>query len=96
MWPDRRLIDLLQIEHPILLSPMAGLGTVDLAAAVCAAGGLGSLGCAGMQPEIAAKAIRALRELTDEPINVNFFCHVAAWKRNAGHGAHAQIGAGNS
>src|SRR5258707_12443735 len=78
MWPDRRLIDVLQIEHPILLSPMAGFGTVDLAAAVCAAGGLGSIGCAVMKPEVAAKTIRALRGLTDKPINVNFFCHVQA------------------
>ena len=78
MWPDRRLIDILQIEHPILLSPMAGFGTVELAAAVCAAGGLGSIGCAVMEPEVAAKTIRALRGLTDKPINVNFFCHAQA------------------
>jgi nitronate monooxygenase len=78
MWADRRLIDVLQIEHPILLSPMAGFGTVDLAAAVCNAGGLGSLGCAVMEPEVAAKTIRALRGLTDKPINANFFCHVQA------------------
>jgi nitronate monooxygenase len=78
MWPDRRLIDLLQIEHPILLSPMAGVGTVELAAAVCAAGGLGSIGCAGMESEVAAKTISALRGLTDKPINVNFFCHAQA------------------
>ena len=44
--PDRRLTDLLRIEHPLVLAPMAGLGTVELAASVCAAGGLGSLGCA--------------------------------------------------
>ena len=34
MWPDRRLVDLLEIEHPIVLAPMAGFGTVELAAAV--------------------------------------------------------------
>src|SRR3984893_18194342 len=78
MWSDRRVIDVLQIEHPIVLSPMAGIGTVDLAAAVSAAGGLGSIGCATMEPELAAKTIRALRGLTDKPINVNFFCHVQA------------------
>jgi nitronate monooxygenase len=78
MWSDRRVIDVLQIEHPIVLSPMAGLGTVDLAAAVSAAGGLGSIGCAAMEPELAVKTIRALRGLTDKPINVNFFCHVQA------------------
>lgn len=75
-WPDRRLTDLLGIEHPIVLAPMAGLGTVELAASVCAAGGLGSLGCAAMPPEVARQAIERLRALTGgKPINVNFFCH---------------------
>ena len=78
MWPDRRLIELLQIEHPLVLAPMAGIGTVELAASACAAGGLGSIGCAGMQPELVAKTIQALRGLTRKPINVNFFCHVQA------------------
>jgi hypothetical protein len=31
MWPDRRLIDLFGIEHPLVLAPMAGCGTVALA-----------------------------------------------------------------
>ena len=74
MWPNRRLIELLQIEHPLVLAPMAGIGTVELAASVCAAGGLGSIGCAAMQPELVAKTVQALRGLTDKPINVNFFC----------------------
>jgi nitronate monooxygenase len=75
MWPQRRLLDLLQIEHPLILAPMAGLGTVQLAASVCAGGGLGSLGCALQRPEAAAKALRDLQALTSRPINVNFFCH---------------------
>jgi nitronate monooxygenase len=75
MWPDRRLQNLFKIEHPLVLAPMAGLGTVELAASVCDAGGLGSIGCATMQPTLAAKAIRALRALTSMPVNVNFFCH---------------------
>src|SRR5262245_43347387 len=78
MWPDRRLIDLFGIEHPLILSPMAGVGTVALAASVCAAGGLGSVSCATVQPERAAQMIRQLREVTDRPINANFFCHVGA------------------
>jgi NAD(P)H-dependent flavin oxidoreductase YrpB (nitropropane dioxygenase family) len=78
MWPDRRVIELLQIEHPIVLAPMVEIGTVELAASVCAAGGLGSIGCAAMQPELVAKKIQALRRLTHKPINVNFFCHVQA------------------
>jgi nitronate monooxygenase len=78
MWPDERLIDLFKIEHPIVLSPMAGLGTVGLAASVCDTGGLGSIGCATMQPQAAATTILVLRRLTAKPINVNFFCHAPA------------------
>ena len=78
MWPDRRLIDLLDIEHPIVLAPMAGFCTTRLAAEVCAGGALGSIGCGVMSPEAAATTIRELRGLTDRPINVNFFCHAPA------------------
>jgi nitronate monooxygenase len=78
IWPDRRLIDLLEIEHPLVLAPMAGVGTAKLAAAVCRAGGLGSIGCGAMEPALAAETIQALRGLTGRPINVNFFCHVPA------------------
>ncbi len=41
MWPDRRLLDLFKIEHPILLAPMAGAMDFELAAAVAEGGGLG-------------------------------------------------------
>lgn len=78
MWPDHRLIDLLRIEHPLVLAPMAGLGTVELAASVCAGGGLGSLGCVGLSPERVVQAVDKLRTLTGKPINTNFFCHRAA------------------
>lgn len=78
MWPNRRLIDLLGIEHPIVQSPMAGFSTVELAAAVCDAGALGSIGCGPVSPEIAARTIRQLRGLTSKPINVNFFSHASA------------------
>jgi nitronate monooxygenase len=46
MWPDRRLLDLLNIEHPIIQAPMAGVQDWALVAAVSEAGGLGSLPCA--------------------------------------------------
>ena len=78
MWPDQRLVELFEVEHPLVLAPMPGLGTIRLAASVCEAGGLGSIGCATMQPQLVAKAIQELRELTSKPINVNFFCHVQA------------------
>lgn len=83
MWPDSRLTELFNIEHPLILSPMAGFSTATLAASVCAAGGLGSIGCATMSAETVTKAIRELRALTDKPVNVNFFCH-APVKADAG------------
>jgi NAD(P)H-dependent flavin oxidoreductase YrpB (nitropropane dioxygenase family) len=64
MWPDRRLIDPLQIEYPIVLAPMAGIGTGELAASVWATGGFGSIACAAMKPELVAKTIQAFRRLT--------------------------------
>src|SRR4051812_44352471 len=45
-WPERRVLDLFGIELPIILAPMAGPGTPQLAIAVSEAGGLGSLACA--------------------------------------------------
>jgi nitronate monooxygenase len=69
------LVELFKIEHPIVLAPMAGLGTVDLAAAVSNAGGIGSIGCAVLTPELIAKTVAELRRLTTKPINLNFFCH---------------------
>jgi nitronate monooxygenase len=43
MWPDRRLLELFKIEHPIVLAPMAGAVDANLAIAVAEGGGLGSL-----------------------------------------------------
>jgi nitronate monooxygenase len=68
------LLDKLGIEHPILLAPMGGgPGTPELAAAVCEAGGLGSLGASYMTPAQMHEAIRKTRSLTRKPFNVNLF-----------------------
>lgn len=68
------LLNRLGIEQPIILAPMAGgPGTPELAAAVCNAGGLGSLGAAYLTPERILADIRRIRELTDKPFNVNLF-----------------------
>jgi nitronate monooxygenase len=78
MWPDRRIIDLLGIEHPILLAPMAGPGTVELAIAVAEAGGLGALACAMSSPEQIRSDFGVFRQRTAKPINLNFFTHTPA------------------
>lgn len=77
MWPRNQLTELLRIEHPLILAPMAGFGTLKLAASVCAGGALGSVACALQQPEAAARVIRELQGMTARPININFFCHHA-------------------
>jgi nitronate monooxygenase len=69
--PDLR--SLLEIEHPIIQAPMAGSTTPALVAAVSNAGGLGSLGAAGMTPDQISDAIAEIRALTDRPFNVNLF-----------------------
>jgi nitronate monooxygenase len=77
MWPRTRLTELFGITHPIVLAPMAGSGTPELAAAVSNAGGLGSLGCGRTAPEDVPALARALREATDGAFNLNFFAHGA-------------------
>src|SRR5918992_3889886 len=69
------LTELLGIEPPVIQAPMAGAATPELAAAVSGAGGLGSLGSALRAPEELIGQARAVREATDRPFNVNFFCH---------------------
>src|SRR5215510_8660874 len=75
MWPDRRIIELFGIEHPILLAPMAGPGTAELATAVAEAGGLGALASALSSPEQIRKDLGVIRQRTSKPINLNFFTH---------------------
>ncbi|MEM1300252.1 MAG: DUF561 domain-containing protein [Pseudomonadota bacterium] len=75
MWHDRRLIDLLGIEHPIIQAPMAGSTTPAMAAAAANAGCLGSLGCAFMTPDGYSSAYEQSRQGTNRRLNMNFFCH---------------------
>jgi nitronate monooxygenase len=75
MWPDIRLLDLLDLEVPLVQAPMAGADSPALAAAVSSAGGLGSIGCALLSPEEIEAAARTIRERTNRPFNLNFFCH---------------------
>lgn len=65
----------LGVRYPIIQAPMAGVSTPALASAVSEAGGLGSLGLGASGVDKAREQIRATRELTTGPINVNLFCH---------------------
>ena len=74
-WPDRRLLDLLGIELPIIQAPMAGATSPAMVIAVSEAGGLGSLPCALLSAAQADAALAEIRQATRRPINLNFFCH---------------------
>ncbi|MCH8301524.1 MAG: nitronate monooxygenase [Proteobacteria bacterium] len=89
MWPDRRLLDLIGTELPLIQAPMAGSSGSAMAIAVSEAGGLGSLPCATLDAAKARTEIGVIRQHTTKPLNVNFFCHGppkpnadrdAAWK----------------
>lgn len=60
-------------RHPFASAGMAFAGmTVDLAAAVCSAGGLGAIGVGMMSPADLRAAIHELRRRTDAPFVINF------------------------
>lgn len=74
-WPDRRLLDLLRLEIPLIQAPMAGSDSVALARSVSSTGALGSLACALLTPDSVREAVRAIRDGMTRPFNLNFFCH---------------------
>lgn len=78
MSETNELLRLLGVRHPIVQAPMAGTATPILAAAVSNAGALGSIGIGTTDSGNARRMIRATRELTDKPFNVNVFCHAPA------------------
>lgn len=75
MWRDRRILDLFDIEHPIIQAPMAGAQGSALAIAVSNAGGLGALPCALLSHEQIRREVQTIRQQTDKPFSLNFFCH---------------------
>lgn len=71
---NTQLIRRLGIQHPVIQAPMAGgTTTPELVAAVCEAGGLGSLGAAYMSPDAIRETISEIRSLSDRPFAVNLF-----------------------
>lgn len=74
-WPDTRILDLLGIEQPIIQAPMAGATQSSMVIAASNAGGLGSMPAAMLSIEQLREELRVIRQHTQHPINVNFFCH---------------------
>jgi nitronate monooxygenase len=78
-WQDTPLARRLGLRVPIIQAPMAGgPSTPRLAAAVSAAGGLGSVAGAMLTPEAMRAAIAEVRALTDAPFAVNLFAPLPA------------------
>ena len=94
--------ELLGIEHPILQSPMASAATPALAAAVSEAGGLGALGSSILPAGELRSQTAELRQRTERPFQLNFFCHpepeigaeAAAAARERFAGIYGELGLG--
>src|SRR5919199_1299540 len=66
------LCDLLQIEAPVICAPMGpDITSLELAAAVSNAGGLGIISFGGYPPPLLRQEISRLHDLTDRPFGVN-------------------------
>jgi nitronate monooxygenase len=74
-WPDRRFLNLVKAELPIIAAPMAGAAGVRLAIAAMEGGAIGSLPCALLTPEQVRAQVAEARARAAGPINLNFFCH---------------------
>lgn len=74
-WPDRRFIDLVGSEHPIVQAPMANGGGVELCVAAIQGGALGSLPCGMLSAMQIREQVDAVRSRANGPINLNFLCH---------------------
>jgi nitronate monooxygenase len=72
-WSDRRFLDLVGVEHPIIQAPMANVGGVDLSVGAARAGALGSLPCGMISADGLREQVADFRQRTDAPINLNFF-----------------------
>jgi nitronate monooxygenase len=75
MQQTRRLLDLLEIDVPIIQAPMAGVSSPAMAVAAANAGGLGSIGVGAADAVGARVMIEAVRAATRRSLNVNVFCH---------------------
>lgn len=72
------LLNRLQLDHPIIQAPMAGVSSPAMAAMVSNAGALGSIGLGAVDAKGAGEMIDATRKLTDRSVHVNVFCHQPA------------------
>jgi len=66
-----RINEILGIRYPILQGGMAWITGWEMAAAVCTAGGLGTIAAATMEPQELIENIQRIRKVTDRPFAIN-------------------------
>lgn len=73
-WNDTAFTRRVGVRYPIVQGPFGGgPSSVELAAAVSAAGGLGSYGAHALSPDDITRTVAAIRARTDQPFNVNLW-----------------------
>ncbi|MEM7221186.1 MAG: nitronate monooxygenase [Pseudomonadota bacterium] len=65
----------LDLKHPIVAAPMAGVSTPPLADAVTSAGALGALAVGAQSATAVEGALRETSALASAAVMANFFCH---------------------
>jgi enoyl-[acyl-carrier protein] reductase II len=70
------ICDQFNIELPIFLAGMGGVAYAEVCAAVSEAGGYGTLGMVGVDPENIRKEMREVRRLTDRPFGVDLLAAI--------------------
>jgi len=75
-WTDTRATRLFGTRLPIVLGPFGGVSSVELAAAVGNAGGLGSFGLYGYEPARISATAEALKAATPAPFALNLWLPV--------------------
>ncbi len=73
------MLNLLNIQYPIIQAPMANIVTLELIAAVSNQGALGSLAGGYMSTVDMIKTIQTIHYLTSKPFLVNLFIY-PPWK----------------
>ena len=71
----KKITQTLNIKYPVIQSPMLGVTTPQMAAAISNAGGLGSLPVGGLVPDRTLALIQQTKALTNKPFAVNLFTH---------------------
>lgn len=72
-WKKNRVTELLGTRYPIIQGPFGGLSSVQLAADVSNAGGMGSYGAQPLSPADITKTVDEIRSRTANPFAINLW-----------------------